>query len=132
MTLKLQETFSCAHFYKVPNWSPQQNRDTFGLCFNEHGHGHDYILEVDFEFHHKSDEELQRFETEKRKALKALRQTLDHQHLNFAIADFQKQIPTTENLAQYCWEKLKIVNPVALRLFETQNLWVEIQLQKRS
>ena len=112
--------FSCAHFYKVDSWSDQQNRQIFGRCFSEHGHGHDYVLETRWD---------QSLDPRTESFLKELVELLDHQHLNFKIPEFQNQVPTTENLAQYCliFLKKKGSNPVSLRLFERPDLWVEVQ-----
>ena len=38
--------FAAAHRYVKPQWDEQKNRDTFGPCYNEPGHGHNYMLEV--------------------------------------------------------------------------------------
>lgn len=121
--------FSAAHRYIQKNWSDEQNRAEFGPCFNPHGHGHDYRLDVRiYETSPDSTLELER-------ALDELRKILDHQHLNYRIEKFQKAevVPTTENLAIYCAEKLKELAPELsfekLRLFETSRLWVEIDFR---
>ena len=111
--------FSCAHFYRQEKWNDQKNRDTFGLCFTEHGHGHDYVLWVELnEASLPPSEMLQA-------GLEALRKMLDHQHLNHVIPEFKHQVPTTENLALYCerflsqqWQQ----KPLKLTLFETPDL----------
>ena len=48
MILTLQRSFSSAHFYNQPAWSKEQNEKTFGACYTEYGHGHNYTLQVSF------------------------------------------------------------------------------------
>ena len=38
--------FSSGHRYAHPNWTDEKNKEVFGPCFSEHGHGHNYILEA--------------------------------------------------------------------------------------
>ncbi len=92
--------FSCAHFYHQRRWSTQKNKDTFGKCFTQYGHGHDYVLEA--EFIESEVPRAQALET-----LKALREELDHQHLNFVFPEFRDHIPTTENLLLFCLDRLQ-------------------------
>jgi len=129
MTMTLQSTFSSAHLYHQPAWSEEKNREAFGRCFTEHGHGHNYRLEVNFyvtasEWEIKKDEYFT--------LIFGLTDRLDHQHLNFDIAEFRDVIPTTENMALYFLNELKkSVSESAihsLRLYELDNLWTEIKL----
>jgi len=116
--------FSCAHFYRQKNWSEQKNRDVFGLCFTEYGHGHDYVLEAEFAEGAIAPEMAQ-------EALRALRQKLDHQHLNFVIPEFREQIPTTENILLYCTDRLQQElgksTPMRLSLWEHPRLGARLQ-----
>lgn len=108
--------FSCAHFYFQPLWSPEKNRQIFGKCFSEHGHGHDYKLEVSFSGSSSTFS----------KNISDLTELLDHQHLNFKIPEFKNQVPTTENLALFCYKRLDSKSIHRLRLYERPDLWVEI------
>lgn len=128
MILTLKSSFSSAHLYHQPAWSNEQNEKTFGACFTEHGHGHNYTLQVSFktskESHHQDQEGYQTL-------LNDLTRVLDHEHLNFVIPEFKTQIPTTENIAQYFLNKLTAKVPThsihSLRVYEMDNLWTEIQ-----
>jgi 6-pyruvoyltetrahydropterin/6-carboxytetrahydropterin synthase len=148
MILTLRRSFSCAHFYHQPLWSEEKNRETFGKCFTEYGHGHDYRLEVTFStsHFHLDDSSIKSFEQVLTKILNPVIEKLDHQHLNFVIPEFMtpkdsttaSQIPTTENLALYVRaqisEQLQIhtkntkgeITLLQLRLFERPDLWVEL------
>lgn len=123
-TLIVTEIFSAAHLYHQPQWSEAQNQACFGKCFSDHGHGHNYRLEVAFQSPQASVEEL-------KKTVKSVSDLLDHHHLNFVIPEFKHQIPTTENIAQYLLKKLQERSPKEfisyIKLFEMNDLWVEIR-----
>lgn len=129
MNLILKSSFSSAHLYFQPDWSSERNREVFGRCFTEHGHGHNYILEVGF----KVEPDTILLKKEKlQELLNELTRVLDHEHLNFTIPEFKTVIPTTENIALYFLEKLKLSVPenqlTFIRLYEMDNLWTEILL----
>lgn len=129
MILTLQSGFSSAHLYHQPLWSSEENLKNFGRCFTEHGHGHNYTLEVGFNIQpDQVKEKLEEYKT----LLKQLTSILDHEHLNFVIPEFQKTIPTTENIALYFLNKLKASlseKEIAhIKLYEMNDLWTEIQL----
>ncbi|KHD88757.1 MAG: 6-pyruvoyl tetrahydropterin synthase [Bdellovibrio sp. ArHS] len=128
MMLVLKSPFSSAHLYQQPLWSPEENTKTFGRCYTEHGHGHNYKLEVAFQIR---DSEITEQKKELQKLLDSLTRALDHEHLNFVIPEFKTQIPTTENIALYFLNKLKErgrdKDVAYLRLYEMDNLWTEIR-----
>jgi 6-pyruvoyltetrahydropterin/6-carboxytetrahydropterin synthase len=121
MKTTLQTEFSCAHRYVKADWTKAKNQKTFGKCFYEHGHGHDYRLEVTF----------QGATGQMKKSLQALRRQLDHRHLNFDIKEFSRLVPTTENLGLFCLEflqkKARGANIDKVTLYEKSDLWVEIR-----
>lgn len=129
MILTLKSPFSSAHFYAQKAWNEEQNQKTFGRCYTEYGHGHNYVLEVGFKLTNPQDLEKRNFYQD---SLKALTMSLDHEHLNFVIPEFKEKIPTTENIALYLLENLKLSIPKEqisyLRLYEMDNLWTEIRL----
>jgi 6-pyruvoyltetrahydropterin/6-carboxytetrahydropterin synthase len=135
MTLTLETKWSSAHFYQNPAWTAEKNRSVFGRCFTPHGHGHDYKLEISFET--AEQEEASDLEPQLRTIIFGLRETLDHQHLNFAIPEFKEKVPTTENLALYCYSKIQeqltlsrlAIEIEQLRLYERPDLWVELSRQ---
>jgi 6-pyruvoyltetrahydropterin/6-carboxytetrahydropterin synthase len=128
MTMTLKSSFSSAHLYHQPAWSEEQNKATFGRCFTEHGHGHNYTLELSF---FVDQEKWQTKKDEYLALLFNLTDKLDHQHLNFDIAEFKKEIPTTENIALYFLNELKKTvsekEIQSVRLYELDNLWTEIK-----
>lgn len=111
--------FSAAHRYWRPEWDEERNRRVFGKCSNPHGHGHNYLLEVTVEGEVDPrtgfvidlgvfDELL---ETE-------VIFPLDHRHLNHRVERFGPggEIPTSENLAAYLWQRLVEGLPTGVRL----------------
>ncbi len=123
--------FSSAHRYHNPEWSDQKNKDVFGPCNNPHGHGHNYELEVTI--HGAIDEQngmvmnltdLDRILREK------IMSHLDHRFLDREVDFFKSRVPTTENIAHYCWQQLEAEfnepnKLFKLKLYENPELFVE-------
>lgn len=99
--------FSASHRLHSDAMSDEQNQETYGKCNNPYGHGHNYALEVtvsgpvdprtgmvcnlaDLDGFVKR-EVLTRF---------------DHQNLN-TLAEFKKEVPTTENLSAVIYDILQ-------------------------
>jgi 6-pyruvoyltetrahydropterin/6-carboxytetrahydropterin synthase len=124
ISVSSSSNFSAAHFYSNSQWSDQKNREIFGKCFTQFGHGHDYRIEVEVPV-----DQGQKLSEE----LIVLVDRLDHQHLNFEIEEFKTKIPTTENIALFCKENLSKagLKVLSLKLFETPYLWVELKNQRR-
>lgn len=122
--------FSASHFYHNSEFSPEENRRIFGKCNNPNGHGHNYMLEVTV----KGEVDPRSGFVVDLKELKEIMnreviEALDHRHLNKEVPEFAKQIPTSENLAIAIWQrlspKLKIAKLHRVRLYETQDLFVD-------
>ena len=122
--------FSASHYYHNPEFSPEENRRIFGKCNNPHGHGHNYTLEVTVkgQVDQRSGfvvdlKELK--EVMNREVIEAV----DHRFLNKEVAEFQHQIPTTENLAITIWNwlkpKLNVADLHRIRVYETPDLFVD-------
>lgn len=131
LTRKLR--FSAAHRYYRPEWSEAENRRVFGACANAYGHGHNYLMEVTV----AADIDPQTGFSANLAALDQLLAThvtaiFDHQHINHAIPEFAegKLIPTTENIARFCWDRLQtaLQPPMQLRrirLHEDETFYVD-------
>jgi 6-pyruvoyltetrahydropterin/6-carboxytetrahydropterin synthase len=129
VTLGRRESFNAAHQLCDPDLSEEENRRLFGKCANLHGHN--YILEVvlageiDPATGYLFD-------------LKALADVIssqiihdvDHRNLNTDVSWLKGCIPTAENLAQACWERLQPELPGGLlrsvRVWETDKNWAEV------
>ena len=125
--------FSSAHFYDQKQFSEEQNLAIFGHCHTPYGHGHNYTLEVSVLGQINSNTKMVINLTDLEKILFEVVDPLDHQHLNFDVEHFKTLVPTTENIALYLRDQLlkKLaafagLRLASLRLFETDDLWVEI------
>ncbi|HRO68666.1 MAG TPA: 6-carboxytetrahydropterin synthase [Pseudobdellovibrionaceae bacterium] len=132
--IELSDSFSSAHLYHQPKWDQKRNDEEFGRCHTAHGHGHNYRVLVEFEAPNSLrtlEEAEQRPELEVlRKSLREETRRLDHEHLNFVIPEFKDVVPTTENIARVLMERLHARKlpwaPARLRLYEMDDLWVEV------
>ncbi|HEX3436283.1 MAG TPA: 6-carboxytetrahydropterin synthase, partial [Pseudacidobacterium sp.] len=99
--------FSASHYYWNEVWSQGENERVFGKCANKNGHGHNYTLEVTVA---GNVDALSGFVVD----LKQLKDVMDrevvsvydHRHLNKEVPEFEKTIPTTENIAIAVWKRL--------------------------
>jgi|SRR6185437_15231690 len=124
--------FSCGHRYFQPQLSEDENKRVYGSLYARSGFGHNYILEATFEgpidpvtgmvVNLKTVDEW----------LKKLTEPLDHHFLNEDVAYFKSVVPSTENIAAYCYEKLKSSIPAntsaclfKVRLIESDDVWVD-------
>jgi len=122
--------FSAGHRLHNPEFSDETNRDTYGLCNNPGGHGHNYELEVTVEGEVDPGTgyvmDLKRL---KQLLEAAVLSDVDHANLNTDVKWLIGVIPTTENLAVAIWKRLENglpgVNLVSVRLWETERNSVE-------
>ncbi|PTU30338.1 6-carboxytetrahydropterin synthase [Stenotrophobium rhamnosiphilum] len=126
--LTRRETFSAAHRLWADDLSEQENRDLFGPCAYDHGHGHNYVLEVTLRgpIDPKTGILIN---------LKEIRDVVhelivgdvDHRHLNHDAPLTRGINPTAENLVVLFWTVLhKHFNEMLyeVRLRETEKNWV--------
>ena len=118
--------FSAAHRLLNPAWDDARNVAVFGSCYNLHGHGHDYTLEVTVAGDVDPGtgmilnvKELKRVVDEKVIA------RVDHKNLNFDVPFLEGQNPTAETLALAFWKILEPEIPAGrlheIRVLETEN-----------
>ena len=122
--------FSAGHRLHNPDLSDETNRDTYGLCNNPTGHGHNYDLEVTVE----GEIDPVTGYVMDLKRLKGLLESevlgdVDHANLNVDVDWLSGVIPTTENLAVAIWRRIESGMPgvtlVSVRLWETERNSVE-------
>lgn len=121
-------TFSAAHRYWRPEWSPEENRKAFGNLTQVHGHN--YTLEVTIRG--AVDERtgmLMDLGELKRVVGEAVIQRFDHSDLNEDPLFSTGAIPTTENLARSGWDllapKLGADRLWRVRLWEDPTFYVD-------
>ena len=124
-----RESFNAAHQLCDPGLSDDENRRLFGKCANLHGHN--YILEVVVagEIDQATGYILDLKSLSDLIARRIIRD-VDHRNLNTDVPWLKGRVPTTENLAQAFWERLRPELPDGLlrsvRLWETDKNWAEV------
>ncbi len=136
VSVVLKSEFSAAHLYEQKKWSVEKNQQTFGACYTEYGHGHNYRWEVTLLVPPRLSSSSPAFSAWVQKSqsvLNSITGSLDHLHLNFAVPEFREKVPTTENISVYLKEKLLHSSlssaSLSFRLFETETLWTQVQIQ---
>jgi len=120
--------FSASHRYWLPELSEEENQKLFGLCSRFPGHGHNYELFVSLAGELDQYGMVQNLSLVKKVIKEEVTSQLDYAHLNDTWAEFQKTLPTTENIARVIWQKLAPYLPlVKIQLFENPKLWAEYQ-----
>jgi len=121
--------FAAAHRYCNEAWDEARNRAVFGACFNEPGHGHNYMLEVTVagEVDPQTGMVVNLYDL--KRVLKEILEEFDHKHLNLDTPYFRYLIPTTENIAVVLWTVLasrpEIGRLEKIRLLENEDLSAE-------
>jgi 6-pyruvoyltetrahydropterin/6-carboxytetrahydropterin synthase len=132
MLITRKVEFSASHICRSPRLSDEENQRVFGLAANPHGHGHNYVVEVTLD----GDPDPV---TGMVLDLKELKEILtreivdpyDHRFLNYEVPPFDREIPTTENIARDIWRRLDPRLTGArhklhgVRVYETQDLYVD-------
>ena len=126
--------FAAAHRLHVPQMDEASNAAMYGKCNNAAGHGHNYGLEVTVEG--APDEITGRIisPTELDAVVdEEVFERFDHKHLNVDCPEFQKLVPTSENLARVIFDILSArldndARRVAkIGLHETQKNYFEVE-----
>jgi 6-pyruvoyltetrahydropterin/6-carboxytetrahydropterin synthase len=123
--------FSAGHKYESPVLSKDENIATFGACYSEYGHGHNYILEAEVSglLDQKTGMVMNLRDLDI--ILKKITTPLDHHFLNTDVEFFKTHVPTTENVAIYCFNELNELLPQGttlrrVRVYESDDLWAEV------
>lgn len=122
--------FNSAHRLHVAEWTPEKNKEVFGLCNNENYHGHNYELqvkltgEVDPVTGFVIDLKIVKDLIDKHISLE-----FDHKNLNTDVPEFKHLNPTAENISVVIWNKLRPLFDnsleLSVRLYETPRNFVE-------
>jgi 6-pyruvoyltetrahydropterin/6-carboxytetrahydropterin synthase len=124
-----RETFNAAHQLRDPGLSDAENDRLYGKCANLHGHN--YVLEVvvageidpstGYVLDLKQLSDL---------ISRRIVEDVDHRNLNTDVYWLEGLIPTAENVAVACWERLRSELPAgslrSVRLWETDKNWAEV------
>jgi 6-pyruvoyltetrahydropterin/6-carboxytetrahydropterin synthase len=122
--------FAAAHRYENPAWEPEHNRTVFGACYNDPGHGHNYLLEVTVagEVDEATGMVVNLYDL--KRMLEEVLEEFDHKHLNLDTPYFRETIPTTENIVHVLWRILAgrsgLGRLETVRLYEDEDLFAEV------
>lgn len=122
--------FSASHYYWNENWDAEENARVFGKCANKNGHGHNYTLEVTVSGEIDATTGFLVDLKELKEAMdREVVEVYDHRHLNKEVPEFEKTIPTTENIAIAVWKRLDGKIPGAklyrVRVYEMPDLFAD-------
>jgi 6-pyruvoyltetrahydropterin/6-carboxytetrahydropterin synthase len=122
-------SFNAAHQLFDPRLSDHENERLFGKCANLHGHN--YVLEVvvggqiDTSTGYVLDLKRLADIIEAR-----IIRDVDHRNLNTDVPWLQGRVPTAENLALACWERIGPELPAgslrSVRVWETDKNWAQV------
>jgi 6-pyruvoyltetrahydropterin/6-carboxytetrahydropterin synthase len=117
--------FAASHRLHSDKLSAEENSRVYGKCNNPHGHGHNYVVEINVSgtvdpatgmIVNLADLD----EFVEREVIEAF----DHRSLNHEVAVFRDQVPTTENVCIEIYQRLKHFPKATLervRVEETNN-----------
>lgn len=100
--------FSASHRLHQPHWSHEENQRVYGKCANEHGHGHNYVLDVAVSgpldpatgmITNLAD--LDAF------LEREVLAEFDHVYLNEQVPAFRSLVPTAENICRVLFDRLR-------------------------
>jgi len=102
-----REHFSAAHRLFLPEYSDEENFETFGKCSNPNWHGHNYILYVTV----KGEPDPQtglviHLRHVSRLISEKILNKVDHKNLNIEVDFLKGKVPTSENIAIGIWNEL--------------------------
>jgi 6-pyruvoyltetrahydropterin/6-carboxytetrahydropterin synthase len=129
-----KEHFNAAHKLYNPDWSPEKNKEVFGLCANENWHGHNFDLIVTVKGNPNPDTG---FVVDLKKLSDLIRRDIiekvDHRNLNLDVDFMQGKLASCENLIMEIWNILRTTLPSitdsgrlhAIRLYETPQNYLE-------
>jgi 6-pyruvoyltetrahydropterin/6-carboxytetrahydropterin synthase len=108
VTLRQKLEFAASHRLHCDALSPERNREVFGKCNNEWGHGHNYVIEpavsapLDPAAAPFTLADLERITAQ------TIIRRFDHKHLNNDTPEFGPRgiIPTVENISRVCFDLL--------------------------
>lgn len=105
--LTRRESFAAAHRLWSDHLSAAENHALFGPCAREHGHGHNYVIELTLRGGIDPKTGVVVNITEMRDAIQELiLDQVDHRHLNLDSPLCRGINPTVENLAVLFWNTL--------------------------
>ena len=110
--------FSASHRLHSPHLSDADNRDLFGKCNYDNGHGHNY--EVEITVHGPLEARTGRvIDPDMLDSIVNSRvlDRYDHRHFNYDVPEFAGLVPSAEVITRVIWEQLEAHIPLPARLY---------------
>lgn len=102
-----REEFSAAHRLHNPELGVRENAELYGICNNEHGHGHNYALEVTLRGPVPRSGMVMDLNRLTMLLREEVTSQLDHRNLNLDVSWLAGVIPTAENVAIAIWDRVQ-------------------------
>ena len=132
MVITRKIEFSASHLCRLPGLSAEENQKLYGMAANEHGHGHNYVVEVSLA---GEPDPVTGMVLDLKELKEILNREIvapyDHRFLNYEVPPFDRIVPTAENIARDIWQRLErpLNSPRhrlhAVRVYETPDLYVD-------
>jgi len=135
VTICRKVTFSCGHRYYQPGLTEDENRKIYGNLYSRHGYGHNYVLEAYVEGRIDPETGMVINLRDLDSILLDVTTPLDHHHLNYDVSHFADVVPTTENIAAFCFSEIakrltgNHIRLKRVRLLEGRDLWVDCEME---
>ncbi|GAM24017.1 hypothetical protein SAMD00019534_071920 [Acytostelium subglobosum LB1] len=124
--LTRREVFSASHRLYSDKLTPEQNKEIYGKCINQHGHN--YTLEVSVRGKLNADTGMFLNISELKQIIKEeVMDRMDHKNLEVDVKEFEGVVTTTENLCVVIFQLLqKRLNELLyeVKILETENNFV--------
>ncbi|XP_033634429.1 6-pyruvoyl tetrahydrobiopterin synthase-like [Asterias rubens] len=115
------ESFSACHRLHCPSLSDEENLAIFGKCNNPNGHGHNYKAEVILKGKVDPITGMVINLTDLKQYMKtAIMDPLDHKNIDKDVPYFKGVVSTSENIAIFIWDQMKIQLPDPELLYEVK------------
>lgn len=108
ISLTRRYNFAASHRLHSPRLSEEENRRMYGKCNNPYGHGHNYIVEVTMTGPvDKATGMTTNLGDLDPFVQSEVIEVFDHKYLNEEVPEFQRMVPTTENVCREIYRRLK-------------------------
>jgi len=100
--------FSASHRLHQPGWPREENLRVYGKCANEHGHGHNYVLDVGVSGPvDPATGMITNLADLDAYIERHVLADFDHVYLNEDVPAFRSLIPTAENICRVLYDRLR-------------------------
>ncbi|OQV25058.1 putative 6-pyruvoyl tetrahydrobiopterin synthase [Hypsibius exemplaris] len=113
--------FSAAHRLHSSALSDEENRQIFGKCNHQNGHGHNYKVEVTVKGAvHPTTGMVMNLVDLKEIMRESIMEPMDHKNLDLDVAYFASVASTAENICLFIWDQVVNRLPGGVTLYEVR------------